>query len=386
MAGFSFGRVVFHTSSPLVGITSTARPKLNLARPGRARLGAARIGWERHGEVSRGMARLAGARQGKDHLTIGVEEMDKNDARQAALEFAAWQHFEGANLKRTVESALDFYDEAISTLDKRDNPPIDNGDKRFKIFNNLRYQGQPDLRGFGLTPCKIWYASELWPSGVPKAIDINRTFPRVELIDRLGFNLHPGLNVIDIEHWWPPDHTGREPMDVKAVQNYVNLIKHLRGVSTRDQQIALYGTLTRRNYWDSVRVDGDPNKTKWKRSNSAAFPIAQHVDASCPSLYTFYNDSLAWRTYAVENISEAKRIAPNVPCYPYLWPEYHSSNDELKGTPIDPVFWRTQLQTCMDMADGCVIWTHSDVKRVPWADIPPWWQETVKFARDHQLV
>jgi hypothetical protein len=72
-------------------------------------------------------------------------------------------------------------------------------------------------------------------------------------------------------------------------------------------------------------------------------------------------------------MTEAKQYGR--PVYPFLWPQYHKS-----WKPIDRDFWRLQLETVFDNADGMVIWTPAKGKP-RWNPVAPWWEETVDFLK-----
>jgi hypothetical protein len=80
------------------------------------------------------------------------------------------------------------------------------------------------------------------------------------------------------------------------------------------------------------------------------------VDALFPSIYTFYTDRQGWVTYAIAQITEAKRKAKGKPVYAFLWPQYHESNLLLGLRPLDSDYWELQLNTVAQHADGVVIW------------------------------
>jgi hypothetical protein len=90
-------------------------------------------------------------------------------------------------------------------------------------------------------------------------------------------------------------------------------------------------------------------------------------------LYTFYEDRDGWVKYAVAQISEARRYGGNKPVYVFLWPQYHEPPNAY--LPTD--FWRLELETAKQYADGVVIWGGS--LHETWDNSAPWWIETKKF-------
>ena len=302
--------------------------------------------------------------------------MNKNDAKDAAIQDAAWNHFGGAPAKEVVERAIDLYDELLEAPGPDPDPdPDPNPDpKTFRVFDNIRYREKPSLEKYGLEPLNILYAFNFFPGGVPSIEERNFDMPSDAVIANAAAKA--GRNsIIDIEHWWPDDHTGKEPLEERAVQNYVNLMAKFRDGLSSTATTGYYSTMVRRNYFTPVRGNA-AELTRWQIANDKGQPIESLIDATYPSLYTFYKDEAGWVTYAKANINEAKRLAPTKPCYPYLWPAYHPSGKEA----ILPSYWRLQLETCMEHADGCVIWTLNNDE--PWSQVPAWWDETKAFMRE----
>jgi hypothetical protein len=118
--------------------------------------------------------------------------------------------------------------------------------------------------------------------------------------------------------------------------------------------------------------------------------MTPYVDAIYPSLYTFYPDQDGWLKYALANISEARRYGK--PVYVFLWPQYHESDPAVAWRFIPADYWRLELETAKQYADGIVIWGgwQYSGKRLNWLlewdDTAPWWIETQDFMADHGLV
>lgn len=118
-------------------------------------------------------------------------------------------------------------------------------------------------------------------------------------------------------------------------------------------RIGWYGDALK-SYW--IPVDGTPTARRlWKSAN--AFLMIQMrdvLDFTCPSLYTFYDDLEGWKKAATANIDLARRW--ELPCYPYLFMEYHESNSELKGQLLPDATFAAQVELCNNLADGLVVW------------------------------
>ena len=102
--------------------------------------------------------------------------------------------------------------------------------------------------------------------------------------------------------------------------------------------------------------------------------LAEHVDIVLPSLYTFYNDPQGWDVFAAALLQSARRY--NKPVYAFLWPEFHVSNQFLRGKNLPGNFWRHELEFCRARADGIVIWGGWQEQ---WDENAEWWLETKSF-------
>ncbi|NJO37512.1 MAG: hypothetical protein HC871_07705 [Rhizobiales bacterium] len=184
--------------------------------------------------------------------------------------------------------------------------------------------------------------------------------------------------MLDIEHWPVADPTFAQA----AVDNYVTVLDWFRKSAPPDQQVGYYSMLPIRDYWRALRGQDDPKYQDWQEENDRLADMASAVDIVFPSIYTFYEDREGWLTYAKAQIDESRRIAPNKKVYAFLWPEYHPSNDTRAGEPLEPGYWRVQLDFLKEHADGVVIWTIDSTKAIDFSDIPPWWDETMRFIEE----
>lgn len=266
-------------------------------------------------------------------------------------------------------------------IDPPIDPPVDAKPVgEFKIFHQMRYKNQPDLRKWGVEPLPILYQSRFFDGSGPGHGDGDYT-PAVKSKVEAEAKRASGLTVLDIEGWWQGNGSALDP---KAIRNYIDVATWWRNAG--GPKMGFYSAPpVIRNYWAVLK--GGSDLKAWQDANSQLRDVAKLVDATFPSCYCFYEDRAGWVKYASAQVSEAKRVAPDLPCYPYLWPEYHSSNKERKGDPIEADYWELMLETMKDAgADGAVIWTISGVKSIDFEDIPPWWGATVEFAKANGLA
>lgn len=251
----------------------------------------------------------------------------------------------------------------------------------FKVYQIMGYRNIPDLGSHCVERMKIWYAHEFWPNGVPRKDDFDLGLPDRDRVEGVAARSPEfgDVTVLDIEHWPVEDQTFAQA----AVDNYITVLDWFRKSAPPDQKVGYYSMVPIRDYWRAVRGSDHTKYQDWQEENDRLAPMAEAVDFLFPSIYTFYEDQEGWLTYAKAQIEESRRIAPDKPIYAFLWPEYHPSNDSRAGDPIEPDYWRVQLDFLREHADGVIIWTIDTTKAIDFADIPPWWDETVQFIEEN---
>jgi hypothetical protein len=253
--------------------------------------------------------------------------------------------------------------------------------KTFMMFETLRYKNKPDLLDYCLEPMKIWYGNAFWPDGTPSKKDLDLGLPNRDLVEEVaGRALDYGpITLFDIEHWPLEDEAYVET----AVENYLTVTDWVKQASPAEQKFGFYGMVPIRDYHRALDGPDHPDYREWQAENDRISAFADAVDILFPSLYTFYNEPEDWLVYAKAQIDESRRLAPDKPVIGFIWPVYHQSNKWLGGDPIEPEFWRLQLDFLHEHADGLIIWTHSAVKSVDFADVPPWWETTLEFLEEN---
>lgn len=251
---------------------------------------------------------------------------------------------------------------------------MQDGRRHFKVYSALLHANQPDLRPYGIDPIY------LFDRGIWKNDASRHSAP------------DPGLVAERIAH--VPDDDAPLVMDFEffqmrsreetirsrdAMQRIAETFDRFAG----NRPIGFYGYLPVRNYWDSIESATSPRYRKWQELNSLMSPLAQSIDMLFPSLYTFYNNPRQWQQYALAQVAEARRIS-NKPVVPFIWPDFHHNGKNGPREAIPRDFWRLQLNTLAQIADGLVIWGGWDTvswSRLRWDDKAPWWIETQQFLR-----
>ena len=175
---------------------------------------------------------------------------------------------------------------------------------------------------------------------------------------------------IDIEHWHVMNVEQEEFEE--SLAKYLKVIEYMRETEP-EIELGYYSLPPVRQYWIPVLNRSDA-VARWHEVNDDLSVLAEKVDVMYPSLYTFYNNEEGWKKYAEANLAEARQYGK--PVYVFLWPQFHDSNEDLKGQYIPRDFWRKQLEFCYEHADGVVIWNHPSETWNPQAG---WWLETLDF-------
>jgi glycosyl hydrolase family 56 (putative hyaluronidase) len=246
----------------------------------------------------------------------------------------------------------------------------------FLIFDATLYRDKPDLSVLGIKPLKVIDRGFLQQSDRGDA-------PDKDLIKALVAKLPKDAArtvVIDIEHW---PVTGEATTVLDSISKLHAVIAAFKTYAP-EKAFGFYGLLPIRDYWRALQGPGNAKYQQWQAENDRLVPLAVDVDALFPSIYTFYEDQIGWIKYAEAQVCEARRLS-NRPVFPFLWPEYHDSNRTLRGIYLDARFWRVQLETMRNTADGVVIWGGYDLQRNrprDWDENAAWWQQTKQFANE----
>lgn len=249
----------------------------------------------------------------------------------------------------------------------------------FVVRDATRYPTDPNLSPYGLKDIVVAYESSLWPAGASKATpDLNyiRTYyiPKVK-------SKNPDVLVLDIEVYKFTSTTTAADWN-----NNINKLKSVIALFRQElpnTKIGYYMLAPERNW---LATCGDPKKrvaryTAWHDRNLRMQPLADAVDILFPSLYTFYSDlesQKCWQAYAKANIAEAKMYGK--PVWPFITMKYHQSTTWIAGA-----FWKVQLETIFNNANGVVIWSSATAGDA-WSWTAPWWVATKNFMTAKALV
>lgn len=241
----------------------------------------------------------------------------------------------------------------------------------FDLFENVSYTNKP--WHIGMRRSIILYENMLWRNGEPLSAPPSEASMSF-WTDTLSAVNYKGPLILDVEHW---------PIYTKPVErNYMVQIA-TRFKQDAQYQVGYYAMIPKRNVSDALEPWG-PGFLKWKTENTFVQSIADSVDILFPSLYTLYGDEYRWKQYAVQNIMEARRLAPNKKVYAMIWPQYHTG--VVGATPlayIDEDFWYEQLTFVKQLCDGAIIW---GVDTSPWTTDMPWYRATLGFINKYNLV
>jgi Hyaluronidase len=244
---------------------------------------------------------------------------------------------------------------------------------KFMVFDALLYKSKPNLAQFGLTPISVEYPGVLWPKTSPDMQNV----PDATVVQKLaaGASQSAGMAVVDIEQWAV---TGDPVTIAQSVSKYQQTMQMFKQ-DAPSVQFGYYATAPIRDYWSVMAGPQSAAYKGWQKQNDAVAPIAEQADALFPSLYTFYADPAGWQKYAIANIAEARRIAPGKPVYVFLWPQYDASTGAQGGDYLPDDYWKMELETAKQYADGIVIWGGWTET---WDNNASWWLETQQFMTE----
>ena len=241
----------------------------------------------------------------------------------------------------------------------------------FVVFDATLYKDKPSLEAYHVRPITVLYESRLFVTNQSPA-----AMPPEVIVRSVANELRgtPEPVVLDIERW---------PFKGDGFAVQATVAKFLSILSWgRDEapgiRFGIYGGVPLQDYWRAIRDPRSSEYRSWQQDNDRLDAIVDQVDALFPSVYTFYPDRQGWVTYAVAQITEAKRKAKGKPVYAFLMPKYHESNSLLGGKFLDQDYWELELNTVYQYADGVVIWGGwGDT----WSEEASWWQVTKRFMQ-----
>ncbi|MGA8728521.1 MAG: hypothetical protein WB608_07200, partial [Terracidiphilus sp.] len=241
----------------------------------------------------------------------------------------------------------------------------------FVVFDATLYQGKPDLTSTGIKSLTALYSSYLWPplndrSSPPDPNTVNSILQQAETSS--------GTVFLDIENW-PLNQS--PSMRTESIQKYLITLQSFEQFAP-SLKFGYYSVAPEGDYYDAISGPNSPQYKAWQSRNDSVAPIATQAAALFPSIYTFYPNQNAWKTYAIAQIAEARRIAPGKPVYVFLWPQYDLQGAVGDYLPID--YWAMELETARQYADGIVIWGGYGET---WNNDAPWWLETQDFMREN---
>jgi hypothetical protein len=227
--------------------------------------------------------------------------------------------------------------------------------KDFVIYDNMFYKEKPDTTQAGLIPSNVIYENKIWPN--------HQTFGT--LPDHESFlalvrstNVNPGPLVIDIESLslrFAPDAARRNAELLAKLADWAR-------EGAPGKIIGFYGTNTLSDIPES--------------NFAAARELAAHVDAFFPPMYTFDDNRARWEKRAQTSLAQSRQLDPKKPVYFYIWPQYHVGSARALRY-VDGDYWKFQLETARQYADGVVIWGSSSYV---WNPRSGWWEATEQFA------
>ena len=253
---------------------------------------------------------------------------------------------------------------------------------QFRIFDATFYTNKPDLRKFGIKKIPVMYSGLIWDRNEDR-INLPREERVAVLAREIAANAQNTFAVIDIEHWPWVEHKGDVPLGMKKLITVLEWFKkYAPSVS-----FGYYAAPPVPDFDSANAVETTWRYIRWQKQNEQIALLAQASQVLFPSLYSFSTNREQWVKSAISHIREARRYGTGVPVYVFLWPQYHEITRDRALEFVDKEFWRIQLETAKQYADGIVIWGGWDLKKnrtMIWDDSAPWWVETILFLSKSQ--
>lgn len=243
-----------------------------------------------------------------------------------------------------------------------------------QLFDGTLYQHKPNLREYGFQHAIVVEPLRWWG---PK--ESKNTMTKERGLESWVLQAIPGdILVLDNEVW---QTTGDSTTVANSVRMFGETVDRIRAAGL-SKQIGYYGVPPNRDYWRAIKGPGSKEYAAWQAENDLLSTMVDKVDALFPSLYTFYDDPLRWKAYAIANLKEARRIGKGKPVYAFLWPQYHDSNNQLSGKYIPTEFWAMELDIALNYSDGIVIWGGW---RQDWDDHADWWTTAKSMVNKYSV-
>lgn len=266
----------------------------------------------------------------------------------------------------------------------------------FSVYNALLFKNTPDLSSQGLHKINIIYENQLLNFSPDKPADVNSKILSVNALKSRAVSLEADPNVpvcIDIESWNP--RIG--PLGTLSLNKYLDVLTKFKNYNP-NSKIGLWSVMPFNDYilqylsQKKSLGNRDPNAnsyySQWRKTNNFLKPIALKVDYSFPSFYGYYdNDYNQFEEHVKLQTQIVKGYNPRIKILGFIWPQYRLNG---RGPYIYKTAerWRFELETLSKYCDGVVIWsspTQVDGKAEYFDENKPWFQETLKFIKDHNL-
>lgn len=185
------------------------------------------------------------------------------------------------------------------------------------------------------------------------------------------------MTILDIEAWHI-DHQVSDELAQLSAGKYISVIRQMRELLP-GRSFGNYGLPV---YRDRKAIKDGPSSTAyldWQKRNGQMQALADELDVFHPTLYTFeLEDFDYWQRYASAHVLEARKLASRrQPVVPFIWPQYHNRS-RYSGRFLSKEFWRLQLETMLNVADGVFIWSN---QKSLGDETDGWWQATTEFVR-----
>ena len=258
----------------------------------------------------------------------------------------------------------------------------------FRVFNTLLYQDMPAIgtRLPLVTGSRFYTQAGASPTSRPSSAGIEQAVAEANAQTEPPWRATPELATVVLKRWriWPQASLAEHE---RSMLMYADTLSRFR--AEVGMPVCIQGVLPEAGLPTANRSTRETEvRAEWSSATAqAAAKLLPHVDALCLSLYTYNLGETEeeraehlerWRIFARETIAEARKVAEDRPVYAILWPQFHPGGNVTDGSFIPADYWRAELETVRELADGVILqggWDPQAGERMRWDAQADWWLE-----------
>ena len=233
---------------------------------------------------------------------------------------------------------------------------------QFLVFDGTYFTNKPDLSSYGIQPLNLVYESTLFSADLS-----GDAMPQTAAIQSVAnaCMTAQGITVLDVERWIGlPNAAGL----------YVQLASSLKAACP-GLKLGYYSVVPERDYWRAITASTATHFSSGSRKTSNFSPLpTRSITCSLRCTHSTTIRQAGWRTPRRILPKPAGWLTENL-CTPFSGLTTTSPILYWEAHLSPPDFWRLELDTVRQLADGVVIWGGGG----NWDPNAPWWLVTQQF-------